>query len=114
MSKRRWALSASVALVDKNVQAHADLVQRVQTCSAGGADTAARLKQAFGRYEAAQAERDQVRGDLADAEVRYLTIVSQAPRMLQDPGVPVDMLWTEPRAVRSITRCWSSPSAGRA
>jgi len=71
-----------LALADKNVQAHADLVQRVQTRSAGGAGTAASLNQALARYEAAQAERDQVRGDLADAEARYLTIVGQAPGTL--------------------------------
>lgn len=30
-----------------------------------------------------------MRGDLADAEVRYPTIIGQAPGMLQDPGMPV-------------------------
>ena len=93
-----------LALADKNVQAHADLVQRVQTRSAGGAGTAASLNQALARYEAAQAERDQVRGELADAEARYLTIVGQAPGTLQDPGVPVGMLPTDLDASIHIMR----------
>ncbi|HVA34998.1 MAG TPA: TolC family outer membrane protein [Stellaceae bacterium] len=84
-----------LALSDKNVQAHSDIVQRVQTRSSGGAGTAASLSQALARYERAQAERDQVRGDLADAEARYLTIVGQAPGTLEDPPVPVGLLPTD-------------------
>lgn len=95
MSKRRWALSASVALADKNVRARADLVQHAQTRRAGGADDAARLNRRSGATKPAQAERDQVRGDLADAEARYPTIVGQAPGVLQDSGVPASMLPTD-------------------
>ncbi|MGH6969567.1 MAG: TolC family protein, partial [Stellaceae bacterium] len=93
-----------LALADKNVQAHADIVQRVQTRSAGGAGSAASLAQALSRYERAQADRDQVRGNLADAEARYLTIVGQAPGTLESPTVPVGLLPTDVDASVRIMR----------
>lgn len=89
---------------DKNVQAHADIVQRVQARSSGGAGSAASLSQALARYERAQAERDQIRGDLADAEGRYLTIVGQAPGTLEDASVPVGLLPTDLDASIRIMR----------
>ncbi|MDE2166701.1 MAG: TolC family outer membrane protein [Alphaproteobacteria bacterium] len=91
-------------IADKNVQAHAEIVQRVQARSSGGAGSAASLAQALARYENAQAERDQIRGDLADAEGRYLTIVGQAPGTLEDPPVPIGMLPTDLDASIRIMR----------
>ncbi|HYL32054.1 MAG TPA: TolC family outer membrane protein [Stellaceae bacterium] len=97
-------LRSILALADKNVQAHAEIVQRVQTRSAGGAGSVASLNQALARYEAAQAERDQVRGELADAEARYLTIVGQAPGTLESPVVPVGLLPTDVDASIRVMR----------
>jgi adhesin transport system outer membrane protein len=89
---------------DKNVRDHAEIVQRVQARSAGGAGSAASLAQALSRYEQAQAERAQIRGDLADAEGRYLSIVGQAPGTLEDPPVPVGLLPTDLQASIRIMR----------
>lgn len=93
-----------LALADKSVQAHAEIVQRVQARSSGGAGNAANLAQALSRYERAQAERDQIRGELADAEARYLTIVGQAPGTLEAPAVPVGLLPTDVDASIRIMR----------
>lgn len=83
------------ALSNDNVQAHQALVDRIQTRTSGGAGRAADLAQAQSRLEQAQAERDEIRGDLADAEARYLTIVGQAPGTLEDAPVPVGVLPTD-------------------
>ena len=91
-----------LAFADQNVAAHADLVARIQARSNSGAAPTANLSQALARYEQAQAARDEVRGSLADAEARYLTVVGQAPGTLEDVAAPVGLLPTDVEAAVRI------------
>ena len=93
-----------LALSNDNVQAHQNLADRIQARTNGGAGRAADFDQAQSRLLQAQAERDEIRGDLADAEARYLTIVGQAPGTLEDVPVPVGMLPTDADASVNIVR----------
>jgi len=93
-----------LAYAEQNVQAHADIVARVQSRTTAGAAPTANLAQALSRFEQAQAERDDVRGSLADAEARYLTIVGQAAGTLEDVPVPVGLLPTDVDASVRIMR----------
>jgi adhesin transport system outer membrane protein len=80
---------------DDNVKAHQDLLARVQQRSSGGAGREADVTQAQSRLEQAQAERDETRGLLQDAEARYLSVVGRPPATLDDAPVPAGALSTD-------------------
>ena len=77
---------------DANVKAHQDLLARVQQRSNGGAGREADVEQAQSRLEQAEAERDETRGLVEDAEARYLAVVGRPPATLEEAAVPAGAL----------------------
>ncbi len=80
---------------DDNVKSHQDLLARVQQRSKGGAGREADVVQAQSRLEQAQADRDETRGLLQDAEARYLSVVGRPPATLEEAQVPAGALTTD-------------------
>lgn len=77
---------------EQNVAVHRSTLGDVNTRSQGGGGNVADVRQAEARLASAESALTQIRGDLNDAEYRYINVVGIAPDSLSAPTVPYDML----------------------
>src|SRR5690606_9722387 len=77
---------------EQNVAVHRSTLGDVNTRAQGGGGNVADVRQAEARLASAESALTQIRGDLNDAEYRYINVVGIAPDSLSAPTVPYDML----------------------
>jgi outer membrane protein, adhesin transport system len=77
---------------EQNVIVHQNTLGDVQLRSQAGGGNIADVRQAEARLASAESAMTQIRGDLNDAEYRYINVVGVAPDSLSTPTVPYDLL----------------------
>jgi adhesin transport system outer membrane protein len=77
---------------EQNVSTHQSTLADVNLRAQAGGGNVADVRQAEARLASAESALTQIRGDLNDAEYRYINIVGMAPDSLSAPTVPYDML----------------------